>query len=339
MINLLDKCIENIRWFFGDDGVISNEIITSTPISTKRGMFRPSTFSEYIGQEKIKEIITRYMLGIKQRNKTFPHILISGPPGFGKTTLAQVIAKELSVPFKSTIGSSISNLKDLFSGILNVKDSILFVDEIHALDRNIVEQVYTLMEDFKIGEIDITPFTIIGATTELGEILKDRRPFYDRFKIILELENYQTEDLETIAKQYKEKEFTNENLNKSSYSILARNCRNTPRAVLRLLEATIYFEGDVKKVLSSFNIIKNGYTYKDLSILKYLLENIKGVGLQGLCSYLNIPTETYLYEIEPYLLTNGLLVRTARGRKITNNGIKTIKELYEELNPPYKSNV
>jgi len=289
--------------------------------------FRPKTFKEYIGQEKIKQILMKYIKGTKKRNLPFPHTLISGKAGMGKTTLAQVIANELNKILVEAITSEIIEIEKLKELIIRCDGNILFLDEIHALPRNIGESMYPIMEDFKYEGFRVKPFTLIGATTELGEILRNRKPLYDRFKIILELEDYTEEEIVKILNQYKEKIFKVEKLCQEVYEIIAKNSRVTPRHAIRLLEATIYFEGNVKEVLRNFNIIKDGYTKKDLEILKYIASNEKGVGLQGIAMFLDTSTINYLYEIEPFLLKNGLIVRTPRGRKITLKGLKKIMEL------------
>jgi len=289
-------------------------------------LFRPSTFEEYIGQNKTKEILKNYILGTSSRNKVFPHTLIHGNAGFGKTTLSEILAVELNVKYHSTIGSEIKHLEDIIRKINLVDGGILFIDEIHSMGRDIGELFYTIMEDFQSSSSDLKPFTLVGATTELGELIKNRKPLVDRFKIIIELENYNIEDLVKIGVQYKQKVFPEDTIINNTYKVLAENCRSTPRNLIRLLEATIYFN-NINKVLNSFSIIKDGFTIKDLEVLHYLKENIKGVGLNNIASYLNTSSENYVYNIEPYLLQKGLLIRSGRGRKITERGIEKIKEL------------
>jgi len=291
----------------------------------KSRIFRPLNFEEYIGQKNAKELLKNYITGIKQRNVVFPHTLIYGIAGCGKTTLARIIAKELNVNFISIIASDLEESEEIISKINETDGGILFVDEIHSLNREIAEKFYPLMEDFK----NVKPFTLIGATTELGEILNNRKPFVDRFKIIIELENYSIEDLVKIICQYKNKVFANETIENETYKIIAENCRNTPRTAIRLIEATIYFNGNIARVLKCCNILQNGLTTKDLKVLEYIASNEKGVGLNSIAQYLDTSTQNYIYNIEPYLLQNNLITRTSRGRKITQRGYQTIKELNE----------
>jgi Holliday junction DNA helicase RuvB len=290
--------------------------------------FRPQSFNEYVGQTKAKEILQHYIDAVKERGTIFPHLLIYGKAGMGKTTLARIMAKELNVPFVEFITSEIYIFSDIFQLLVKAENGIMFLDEIHALDRDNAEKMYSVMEDFMFNGQPVPPFTLVGATTELGEILKKRKPFYDRFKIVIELEDYTDQELVTIAKQYRSRVFsTDKEIDDTIYLSLAQNCRATPRHLIRLLEATIYFHLDIKTVFKNFNIITGGFTTKDLHILKYVVQNEKGVGLQGLASYLDTSVANYLYEIEPYLLKSGLILRTPRGRKITQRGIELIKVL------------
>ncbi len=302
----------------------SNNTTETEQITT---IFRPSTFSEYIGQYKAKRLLETYMLGVIKRNIVFPHVLIHSSPGMGKTTLARLLSKELKVNFIETIASEIKDVAKLLDLIYKVKDGILFLDEIHAMPREIAEKLYPMMEDFQFDGNNIPYFTLIGATTELGEIIKNRKPFMQRFKIPIELEKYTIEDLIIIAKQYKNSMFPRDELAEDKYRTIAQNCRYTPRIAITLLESTIYFDGDIGDVLDVFGIVKDGYTTKDIKLLKYILSNKTGVGLDGLASYLDTSVANYKYEIEPYLLQNGLIIRTPRGRKISEQGIQLLREI------------
>ena len=160
--------------------------------------------------------------------------------------------------------------------------------------------------------------------------MQDRKPFVDRFKIIIELEDYTLANLSQMSRQFRLTVFPYDNINFKIHELLAENCRQTPRTVIRLTEALVYL-GNLTTVLKSFGIIKNGYTNKDLQVLRYLNLNEKGIGLQGLTSYLGTSATNYTHQIEPYLLKNELLIRTARGRKLTEKGKIKIKELEDLL--------
>lgn len=300
--------------------------ITDT-INNQNLIFRPLTIDEYIGQTKVKSIISSYIEGITKRNKIFPHTLIYGEAGTGKTTLARIIAKQLKVKFSELITSDIKDASNLIKEIQQLNGGVLFLDEIHSIDRNNAEKLYTVMEDFAYNGSSIKQFTLIGATTELGEIIKTRKPFYDRFKLILELQSYTIYDLVQILKQYKENLFDDDNITYKTYVTIASNCRNTPRNGIRLLEATIYNNGDTQKVLDNFNIVSNGYTIKDIALLEYLKDNGRALGLQNIAALLDTSQENYLYNIEPYLLKTGIIIRTSKGRMITPKGIELLKNI------------
>ena len=296
-------------------------------IKDKTISFRPLKFKEYVGQEKAKKILKQYIKAIKERKKVFPHTLISGKAGMGKTTLAKIIANELKVKMKETITSEISSNEEIIGLIDNIDGGILFLDEIHSMDRNTVESLYPIMEDFTHKGENIQPFTLVGATTEMGEIIKSRKPFYDRFKIIIELEDYSKSDIVKIGSSYNKKVFPKDKLSRKVYMVLSENSRNTPRKMIRFVEATIYFDGNFVEVLKNFNVISKGYTNEDLKTLTYISQNKGGVGLNGIASYLGTSNENYSYMIEPFLLQNGLITRTPKGRKITELGIKELKKL------------
>lgn len=298
------------------------EIIEKKIILPIKKIYRPETFEDYIGQNKAKDILKSYIIGTRKRSCVFPHTLIHGSAGYGKTTLARLIAIYLGVKYCTLIASStaIDEIKEMIN---LVEGGIVFVDEIHGLKRDDVEKLYSILEDFT----GVIPFTMIGATTELGEIIKDKKPFFDRFKILIELERYTLEDLIRMASLYKNRLFDNENIKNGHYISLAKNCRGTPRTLIRLLEALVYLDGDIKRVLNNFSIIKDGFTLADLKILEYIKLNQKGVGLSSLANYLDTSQENYVYYIEPYLLQTGVLLRTGRGRVITEKGIQLLEEL------------
>ncbi len=290
--------------------------------------FRPSTFVEYIGQSKAKDILQNtYMKAVRERGITMPHVLLYGCAGTGKTTLARIIANELRVNFREGVTSTLKNPTELISMIDEIDGGVLFLDEIHGIERSLAESIYSIMEDFKYNGMPLKPFTLIGATTELGELIATRRPFVDRFKVPIELADYTLSELAILVKQYKMVSFPHDILDNIIYDEIASNCRRTPRIAIRLLESCVYLKGDIQKVLRNFDIITQGYTLKDLEILKYIELNEKGVGLLGIASYMGTSVNNYTQMWEPYLLRNHLILRTPRGRRISDAGKIKIIEL------------
>jgi len=327
----LCKCISWIL-YDGDNKELTVNISNVSDIEQNENdkkIFRPSSFNEYIGQGKAKNIISTYIQATREREIVMPHVIISGIAGTGKTTLANIIANQLGVTFVETIGSSIDSVDTLRELITRADGGVLFIDEVHGADRDLVETIYMAMEDFKIDGEPIKPFTLIGATTELGEIIKDRKPFYERFKIRIKLEHYTSDDLGIIAKQWKKQSYPLDNLTEDIFKKIGKNAKGSPRTSIRITEATILFNGNLKSVLKNFDILKEGYTNEDLKTLEYIAENEKGVGINGLVSYLGTSQANYSYEIEPYLVQNRLIQRTPRGRKITETGLKKIEDLKE----------
>ncbi len=295
--------------------------------NTPPNIFRPMGFNEYIGQESAKKILSKFISGTRKREVIFPHTLVHGSAGCGKTTLVKIIAHELKVNCIETITSDITDFDSLKDKIFEAQNGILFLDEIHGLDRNNAEKLYTIMEDFTYNGQTVPRFTLVGATTELGEIIQTRRPFYDRFKIIIALEDYTSVELAKIISQYQRKLFPKDIFDEKIYHLIAQNSRATPRTAIRLLEATIYFDGKINEVLESFQILKDGYTSTDLTLLKYMKSSNGAVGMQSIASYLGTSVANYNFSIEPYLLSTGMIVRTPRGRKLTDKANELIKEL------------
>lgn len=204
----------------------------------------------------------------------------------------------------------------------------------HGLGRDFAEKIYRLMEEWQINGQKVKKFTLGGCTTELGEIIETRKPFYERFKLPIELEKYNAKDLSKIAKQYKEKQYPNDTLANAEevYKIVGKNSRGTPRKAIKYMDALIRLNGNLDKVFNFYRIIKNGFTEKDMKILDYLAETEKPVGLKGLVAYMGTSKSNYEYLMEPYLIQTKTIQRTARGRVITETGKKVLRELTETLN-------
>lgn len=291
-----------------------------------KAFWRPESFDQYKGQEPLKRILNGYIKGCKELNKTFPHFLVSGKAGTGKTTIAYILAKQLGVNFVECIANTISSPQQLIDKIAEVDGGVLFIDEIHVISKKIANFALPLLEDFSINGQNIKPFSCFACTTELGSLLKRYKPLVDRMKIQKVLDPYTIEDLTVLTKQYQQKNFPNVVMDSSIYEKIALNCRNTPRIAIRLLESFIYMNTTLENVLNDYDIVFNGITKQDISILKILNEQEKGVSLKSLCAYLGTSEENYLYQIEGYLIEQGYITIGSR-RTITLKG----KELLSSL--------
>jgi Holliday junction DNA helicase RuvB len=297
---------------------------------------RPSIWDEYIGQEKIKKNLQVFIKACKKRKETLDHILLFGPPGLGKTTLSYIIANQMESNIKVTAAPTIEKGGDLAAILTNLDEGdILFIDEIHRLTPAIEEILYPAMEDFRLDiiigsgpaaqtvQIDIPKFTLIGATTRAGML---SNPLRDRFGMHFRLNFYNQEELSkiiTIASKKLEKITT-----KDAALEIAKRSRGTPRVALRLLKrvrdfAEVEDESNItlsrcKYALDELGINDKGFDEMDLRLLELLLSN-KGrpIGLSTIAAALSEDEGTIEEAIEPYLLANGYMQRTARGRVAT----------------------
>ncbi len=299
---------------------------------------RPLFFSEYIGQEKIKDTLRVYIEAAKQRGEALDHVLFYGPPGLGKTTLAGIIANEMGVHMKVTSGPAIAKPGEMASILSNLQEhDILFVDEIHRLNRQVEEVLYPAMEDFAIDimigkgsaarsiRLELPHFTLIGATTRAGLLTA---PLRDRFGVIQHLEFYTPEELETIILQSAEK--LNVAIEEEGAAELAARSRGTPRLANRLLKrvrdfAEVRYEGvitkDVARVaLDLLEVDSLGLDQNDRTLLLTIIRKFAGgpVGLETLAAAIGEDAGTIEDVYEPYLVKNGFLNRTPKGRVATD---------------------
>ena len=303
---------------------------------------RPQRLEEYIGQEKAKKTLKVYIEAAKQRGEALDHVLFYGPPGLGKTTLAGIIANEMDVHMKITSGPAIGKPGEMAAILSGLQEGdILFVDEIHRLNRQVEEVLYPAMEDsvidIMIGKgatarsirLDLPHFTLVGATTRAGLL---SAPLRDRFGVIHHLEFYNTEELKTIVLHSAVK--LDVEIDEGGAFELARRSRGTPRLANRLLKrvrdfAQVKYDGRITKDVAAFaldllEVDKFGLDQNDRSILMTMIEKFKGgpVGLDTLAAALGEDSGTIEDVYEPYLVKNGFINRTPKGRVATDFAYK-----------------
>lgn len=319
---------------------MANRIIETNLIEEDikiEGSLRPQYLKDYIGQEKAKESLGIYIEAAKQRNDALDHVLFYGPPGLGKTTLAGIIANEMGVHMKVTSGPAIEKPGEMAAILNNLQEGdLLFVDEIHRLNRQVEEVLYPAMEDFAIDimigkgatarsiRLDLPKFTLVGATTRAGLLTA---PLRDRFGVIHHLEFYTTEELRTII-MHSAKVLEVEIDEKGALE-LARRSRGTPRLANRILKrvrdfAQVRYDGIITEqvaqtALDLLEVDRLGLDQIDRTILRTIMEKFHGgpVGLETLAASIGEDSGTLEDVYEPYLLKNGLLNRTPKGRVAT----------------------
>ncbi len=301
------------------------------------GSLRPKYLKDYIGQEKAKQNLKVYIEAAKQRNDPLDHVLFYGPPGLGKTTLAAIIANEMGVNLKTTSGPAIEKPGDMAAILNNLKEGdVLFVDEIHRLNRQVEEVLYPAMEDYAIDimigkgatarsiRIELPKFTLVGATTRAGLLTA---PLRDRFGVIHRLEFYTNEELKTIILH--SAKILNVNIDDEGAMEMARRSRGTPRLANRLLKrvrdfAQVRFDGAIthdvaKEALDLMDVDRMGLDHVDRNLLLTMINKFDGgpVGLDTIAAAIGEDAGTIEDVYEPYLIMNGFINRTPRGRVAT----------------------
>jgi len=303
---------------------------------------RPFSLEDYIGQEKVKEQMGIFINAARNRGEALDHTLIFGPPGLGKTTLANIIANELKVAIKVTSGPVLEKAGDLAAMLTNLESGdVLFIDEIHRLSPAIEEILYPAMEDYQldimIGEgpaarsikLDLPPFTLVGATTRAGLLTS---PLRDRFGIIQRLEFYSIKELTRIVTR--SAEIIGTDIDEAGSTEVAKRSRGTPRISNRLLRrvrdySEVKEDGKIdsacaNKALDMLSIDKNGFDHMDRRLLMTMIEKFEGgpVGIDSLSAAISEERDTIEDVLEPYLIQQGFIMRTPRGRVVTQYGYR-----------------
>ena len=332
---------------FQDEDRIITSTMQNEDVDVENSL-RPKSLDDYLGQEKAKEQLKIFIEAAKSRNEQLDHVLLYGPPGLGKTTLASIIANEMGVNLRITSGPAIERARDLAAILTNLNENdVLFIDEIHRINRSVEEVLYSAMEDFCLDiiigkgpsarsiRLDLPKFTLIGATTRAGMLTN---PLRDRFGVICKLDYYTVDELAKIVSR--SSEILGAEIQIGGATEIARRSRGTPRIANRLLKrvrdyAQVRADGNItddvaNKALELLGVDSLGLDYVDEKLLMTIIEKFRGgpVGLDTLAASIGEDRNTIEDVYEPYLLQLGFINRGPRGRI-------AMPLAYEHLNMPY----